>query len=1066
MAKINNPQNQYGEDLATDSRVDQLIIERIIPAEENIETISESLKKHKEELTSNNKSIHVNDDDRDKWDSAVQSVTRAAESSTLLSVTDGTDVTISLSTEVATKTDAATISSNAITSSLNGTTAGTIGKAIADAKKELNDAITDKTVRINPGTNNITAELTENPNAVDSYTISVDGYTTDETDALLENKADKDELSSHTSDDDIHITASERSKWNNATATAATAIQTAKRADDSSTLITVNQSETSVSVALSDTVATKTDISDAKQEAINVAKVTADDLKTIISNSYSVKGITRTGAFTTFVLPNNFYPAGIQFNSVKIETININGTTPTEAYLGVMAFYPDGTKKKLSISDNTNISATKGNPVWYFSTPFTITEDYKLVFYILKDKESFIEPEPIVDRNVAIGAMVYDTDVSDPLDDWTGAQTDLNFGFHVNGEFIATHAYPGWPGCTLYEINHVNNDAKHFKEGEHEQLFSDDERLFATIEEFSILEKNINDINNEIETYNYSFAQSVETGTTSTTANTRGFGTLITNDITLGKVITYCHPTDGTENSNIWLKVFEKTSAPHIFKGISDASLNHKHGATLEYTFKDSDIKLEANKEYFFVFCSEEQKDSTTFQSVNDSADCCIQTVNNTTGYGGVCGSNGISKSGVIALHKIYKKPGKFAFATDLEEHTSDDSIHVTSDDKNNWNTSNIEYKALNKDVASYKDGVLTYGDGVTENINLEKTISAQYAFAKYSSSSAATISEFNLRTIKNDYTENDGANYENDCVVSDDEAVNTLANLINGRGMFLRSNLTTFNDELPCLMLGDIMFKDSKSLSNFRSPLPSLTCASGMFRGCTSLTTFRTKLPSLSRAKSMFNDDSELTTVDTCLPNLTYGNNMFSNCPKLTTVNLSSTSLSNLYDGTFMFHCNTIRDFNKFRGDLSSLETAEYMFTGCRLDLESVTQIADTIRDWSGDNSSPCEHRIGIGINSKSNWADWNKFEEQKTRITNKGWVITQWDENGVDPEESTALTYYYAKPASGYASPEYIDENGNKVTLILTNYTDCKDEYEIVSSREEAEIRFKLTKIEKVEE
>lgn len=403
-----------------------------------------------------------------------------------------------------------------------------------------------------------------------------------------------------------------------------------------------------------------------------------------------------------------------------------------------------------------------------------------------------------------------------------------------------------------------------------------------------------------------------------------------------------------------------------------------------------------------------------------------------------------------------------------VDEHTSDSDIHVTIDDKNNWNTSNIEYKALNKDVTSYKDGILTYRDGTTENINLEKTISAQYAFGKYSSSSANTISEFNLRTIKDNYTPNNGANYENDCVVSDDETVSTLANLINGRGMFLRSNLTTFNDELPCLMLGDVMFKDSKSLSNFRSPLPSLTCASGMFRGCTSLTTFRTKLPNLSRAKSMFNDDSELTTIDTCLPNLTYGNNMFSNCPKLTIVNLSSTSLSNLYDGTFMFHCNTTRDFNKFKGDLSSLETAEYMFTGCRLDLESVTRIADTIRDWSNDNSSPCAHRIGIGINSKSSWTDWNKFEEQRTRITNKGWIISQWDENGVDPEpvESAALTYYYAKPSSGYASPEYVDENGNKVTLILTHYTDCKDEYEIVSSREEAEIRFNLTKIEKTEE
>ena len=189
-------------------------------------------------------------------------------------------------------------------------------------------------------------------------------------------------------------------------------------------------------------------------------------------------------------------------------------------------------------------------------------------------------------------------------------------------------------------------------------------------EGLSTVEESIDNINNELETYNYSIAQSIETGTASGTNNTRGFGTLITNDITLGKVITYCHSTGGAENSNIWLKVFE-SSSPNIFKGISDTSLNHKHGATLEYTFKNSDIKLEANKEYFFVFCPENQKNSTTFQNSTDSVDCCIQTVTNTTDHGGVCGPSGISSSGVIALHKIYKKPGKFAFATNLEEETA-----------------------------------------------------------------------------------------------------------------------------------------------------------------------------------------------------------------------------------------------------------------------------------------------------------------------------------------------------------------------------------------------------------
>lgn len=1311
--------------------------------EDAINDIEDKLKSHKEEVTAKNKTIHVNDTDRDKWDTAatkagtaIQTVKRADNSSTLISVNQsGTNVSISLSNTVATKTD--------ITS--------------------LENKIVDKTVRINPGTNNITADLVETENAADSYTISVNGYTVEEANSLLDDKADKNDLSSHTSNNDIHITADERSKWNTASQktdrlsfpTTYTnfndnqcyvtsygfeykeliedawiqnievnvalpelrdslteynpisggspitpntigekvckilvteglnddwgenfnkdddeielgtseynicekdknnslieilnftfdqpiflranknyrfyfydqnenlyALPIIINVDDANN-ITTNKKEVAIrclidrydyagvwnidkdllpdpyglyglKVKLSKDIYSAfiahennsdIHITESEREKWNTTTATAttltSDLKTIIPNSYSVKGVTKTGGFTTFVLPNNFCPTGVQLNAVKIKTIGIN-STPTEAYLGVMAFYPDGTKKKLSISDNTNITATRGYPVWYFSTPFTVTEDYKLVFYILKDKESFIEPEPIVDKNVAIGTMVYDTDVLDPYYNWATAQTDLNLGFHINGAFQANNSYPGWPECTLYEINHINNNIKHFKEGEHEQLFSDEKVIFDS-------EKNVLDVSDGTyygiqykpsETFKFDkisivrnstavqigakylfiFKQEGESKVFIQKCITRP-GSSIENNVCYWEF----EPTLLEKNISYFLIFRENENEEYSKTPVALQALQQSTTSESLYFINDSDQKqdafyvpnikiygegrlfatideLDAHTSDNIIHVTQAEKDiwnaggnalqeiiegdhievdgntvgvntsslvaDTIFTTkVNELATAKANTAvtnheNSTTklhvtqtekntwnsklssvsassnnDYVGATVNNGnsivISPDVVTDISAV--ENGKLIDANTIksyvDEHTSDGDIHVTIDDKNNWNTSNIEYKALNKDVTSYKDGVLTYRDGTTENINLEKTISAQYAFGKYSSSSANTISEFNLRTIKDDYTANDGANYENDCVVSDDETVSTLANLINGRGMFLRSNLTTFNDELPCLILGDNMFKSSTSLSNFRSPLPSLTCASGMFRGCTKLTIFRTKLPSLSRAKSMFNDDDELTIVDTCLPNLTYGNNMFSNCPKLTIVNLSSTSLSNLYDGTFMFHHNTARDFNKFKGDLSSLETAEYMFTGCRLDLESVTRIADTIRDWSGDNSSPCEHRIGIGVNSKSTWTDWNAFEEQKTRITNKGWIIAQWQENGVvqEPVESSALTYYYAKPASGYASPEYIDENGNKVTLILTHYTDCKDEYEIVSSREEAEIRFNLTKIEKVEE
>ena len=167
--------------------------------------------------TSNN-NIHITTSERSSWNtaatkaaSAVQTVKRTDDSSALITVNQsGTTVSIGLSNTVATKTD---ISS-------------------------LEDKIIDKTVRINPGTNNITAELTENQNAADSYTISVDGYTVEEANSLLNDKADKEVLENtnikvsnltknlqdvesnllkHTSNADegtLHVTQAEKDIWN------------------------------------------------------------------------------------------------------------------------------------------------------------------------------------------------------------------------------------------------------------------------------------------------------------------------------------------------------------------------------------------------------------------------------------------------------------------------------------------------------------------------------------------------------------------------------------------------------------------------------------------------------------------------------------------------------------------------------------------------------------------------------------------------------------------------------------------------------------------------------------
>jgi hypothetical protein len=192
------------------------------------------------------------------------------------------------------------------------------------------------------------------------------------------------------------------------------------------------------------------------------------DLKTIIRNKWSINSTKNAGSLTTFILPNNsdYYPTGVLFNAIQVPTLKINSKT-TQAYLGVVAWYSDGTKKLLSISDNTNPTAIAGNMVWYFSTPFKIESDYRLAFYVLESKESFVLPEPIVNRDIAaIGAAVNTESGFDPWYDWNRATTDLTTGFILNGSTNSSVSYPGWVACTLYELNHVNNKEIHITDEE------------------------------------------------------------------------------------------------------------------------------------------------------------------------------------------------------------------------------------------------------------------------------------------------------------------------------------------------------------------------------------------------------------------------------------------------------------------------------------------------------------------------------------------------------------------------------------------------------------------------
>lgn len=154
----------------------------------------------------------------------------------------------------------------------------------------------------------------------------------------------------------------------------------------------------------------------------------------------------------------------------------------------------------------------------------------------------------------------------------------------------------------------------------------------------------------------------------------------------------------------------------------------------------------------------------------------------------------------------------------------------------------------------------------------------AKYLFRGDSSS---TITEFNKRdeffnswygeTYRNDfYYEYDVFNYDDDIQGDGKPTLSTLQNVINGSNLFLRSQLTSFNDDLSCLMKGLQMFANSTKLSKFRSALPSLTNGVRMFYNCSALTKFETKLPNLALAECMFRNNTSLTEINTCLPNLT----------------------------------------------------------------------------------------------------------------------------------------------------------------------------------------------------
>ena len=200
-------------------------------------------------------------------------------------------------------------------------------------------------------------------------------------------------------------------------------------------------------------------------------------------------------------------------------------------------------------------------------------------------------------------------------------------------------------------------------------------------------------INIKIGTINERFEQKFENNSTSP-VNCRGFGDLINNSGFLKSVTVYC-PESGNTSQSVYLKVFEKTTAPHIFKGISDAPLTHGLNNTLKYTFENSSIVLEKNKEYFFVFSTEAQKESTQFSDGNsDSVDCCIKRASKSNAIsGGLLGSSGYSRSDLQAIYVIEQEPSLSKLTEDIKVSINNNSDSIS--------TLNVEVEKIKNSLAS-----------------------------------------------------------------------------------------------------------------------------------------------------------------------------------------------------------------------------------------------------------------------------------------------------------------------------------------------------------------------------
>lgn len=593
--------------------------------------------------------------------------------------------------------------------------------------------------------------------------------------------------------------------------------------------------------------------------------------------------------------------------------------------------------------------------------------------------------------------------------------------------------------------DHADDTIKHFKEGEHEQVFSANSLLYSS---------NKNILSEDGGTY---------------------YGIQFTpkETLTINKISILRRDSSAAGIGSKYLAIFtDDKNFITISKGVAGTIVDD----ICNWGFDN--ITLEAGISYKFIFPG---SDSSSFSSATQVSLRALK-VREKTNLSFISNTNGdLDSSSYVPSIAIYGEGRLFATIDEVAPHISNNIIHLTPEEKTtvislkSTNINNLYDRADN--VATVSNNIITFSNGNTAELESENIISAQYAF-RAANTTSSQLTSFNQRTV---YAHIDGTiqssttqhcRYEQDLVDQDDEATQSLSTLINGTGMFVRSKLTLFNDDLTCLTNGKSMFASNYELMEFKSPLPSLVYGKGMFTGCRKLTKWRVKLPSLVIANNMFSstasneaDYMQLAEVDTCLPNLTIARQMFAGCHNLTKFHVPSTSFSNLYDAQEMFRFTKITSIN---GNFESLENGEGMFAdGPTLDVKSVQNIAETIRDWSDGYpgmTGTDKPVISLGTLDTSN-AD---IITALDKIKDKGWEIEP-DAQQVATLNSDTIGFF-ARVSYTISNKTHVDENGNQCSLVLVptlQWITNKDEWSpMVSSIEEAETHFNLSKIEIPEE